>query len=480
MEGATQAELHGPQGGVRDPSNHTQEDDAHSNDDFDQHDNDFGHGHGTDNTHNQNKHCSNFDNRLAQHGSNPVADLDLDKMARIATLPKHVRDLSFIHALRNATLDDGIGLTGDALHRLHNPPREALQPDPNTKLALLIFFALEHSSEQTYETIRQSIHHCYLDTLIPSFYHAKQLLVNLSRVTSIIDHMCINSCVAFVGPFSELEQCPDCNEPCYDQTRLNNSTGSIKVPRSVFHTIPIVPQLQALWRHLDSAQKMQYRQQCTQALFDEIQANDGFVKTCDEVLCGTAYLDAVCGQKILPDDILLMLSIDGAQVYENKESDCWIYIRIILDLSPEYQYKKKHVLPGTIIPGPKKPKFIKSFLFPGFYHLSAVQREGLRIWDASQSCEFVSHLFFFLGCADGPGLVLLSNFVGHSGKCGCQMLCSLTGHCKPGGSQYYPILLKPDNYNIQGCDHDDISPYDIQPNSSAEYVDCFPTSLDPI
>jgi hypothetical protein len=51
------------------------------------------------------------------------------------------------------------------------------------------------------------------------------------------------------------------------------------------------------------------------------------------------------------------------------------------------------------------------------------------------------------------------------------MLCLLTGHCKPGGSQYYPVLLKPTNYNIQGCDHDDISPYDIRPNLSAEYVD---------
>ena len=159
---------------------------------------------------------------------------------------------------------------------------------------------------------------------------------------------------------------------------------------------------------------MQYQQQCTQALFDEIQVNDGFIKTCNDVLCGTAYLDAVCDQKILPDYILLMLSIDGEQVYENKKSNCWIYIWIILNLSPEYQYKKQHVLPGLIIPGPKKPKFSESFLFSGFYHLSAVQCEGLHIWNASQSHEFVSHLFSFIGCTDGPGLVSLSNFVTHS------------------------------------------------------------------
>ena len=51
---------------------------------------------------------------------------------------------------------------------------------------------------------------------------------------------------------------------------------------------------------------MQYRQQCTQALFKEVQANNDFVKTYDDVLCGAAYLDAVCDQKILLDNILLI------------------------------------------------------------------------------------------------------------------------------------------------------------------------------
>jgi hypothetical protein len=166
VEGATQAEPHGPQGGVGDPSNHTQEDDAHLNDDFDQHDNDFGHGDGTDNALNQNEHRSNLDNRPAQHGGNPVADFDLDKMAHIATLLKHVRDLSFIRTLRNATLDDGIGLTGDALHCLCNPPREALQPDLNTKLVLSIF--LRSNTLQNRRT-RQSAKAFIIAIQIPRF-----------------------------------------------------------------------------------------------------------------------------------------------------------------------------------------------------------------------------------------------------------------------------------------------------------------------
>ena len=179
---------------------------------------------------------------------------------------------------------------------------------------------------------------------------------------------------------------------------------------------------------------MHYRVKWTQELFDELQCNDGFVDNYDDVFSGQAYLDAIQKHRIGPDDTLIMFSIDGAQLFENKKSDCWIYIWIILHLAPNYQYKKKFVLPGTIIPGLKKPKFIESFLYPGFHHLSAIQQEGLQVWDAAQDCVFNSHLFFCIGCGDGLGLTILSNFVGHSGKCGCHMLCPFTGRRKPGGS----------------------------------------------
>ena len=77
------------------------------------------------------------------------------------------------------------------------------------------------------------------------------------------------------------------------------------------------------------------------------------------------YLDAVSEEKIKNGDTILLFSLDGAQLYEHKQSDCWIYIWVILNLSPDKRYKKKHVLPGAFIPGPNKPKNIDSFLFPG-------------------------------------------------------------------------------------------------------------------
>jgi len=78
-------------------------------------------------------------------------------------------------------------------------------------------------------------------------------------------------------------------------------------------------------------------------------------------------------------------------LYQMKASDCWISIWIVADHSPDLRYKKKHIFPATFIPGPNKPKHPDSFLFPGLYHLAALQKEGLMIWDAAEDRIFKSY-----------------------------------------------------------------------------------------
>ncbi len=197
--------------------------------------------------------------------------------------------------------------------------------------------------------------------------------------------MCKNSCVAFTGPFSDLDRCPKCDEP--------KVCPLTKKPHQEFHTILLGPILQALWREPSSARKFQYRQQITHSIISELEANHGNLASYNDIFYGGDYLESIKQGKISDDDIVLMLSIDGAQLYAHKSSDCWIYIWIIVDFSPQERYRKRHVLPGGFIPGPNKPKNLDSFLFPGLHHLHAIQREGLRIWDASANRLFVSHLF---------------------------------------------------------------------------------------
>ncbi|KAF9226187.1 hypothetical protein BS17DRAFT_698099, partial [Gyrodon lividus] len=94
------------------------------------------------------------------------------------------------------------------------------------------------------------------------------------------------------------------------------------------------------------------------------------------------FLSAILDGDIKPD-IVVMVFLDGAQLYQSKESDCWIYVWVLLNMSPDKCYKKINVIPGGFILGPNKPKNVDSFLFPSLHHVSALQREGLMILDAS-------------------------------------------------------------------------------------------------
>ncbi|KIK74597.1 hypothetical protein PAXRUDRAFT_118568, partial [Paxillus rubicundulus Ve08.2h10] len=81
------------------------------------------------------------------------------------------------------------------------------------------------------------------------------------------------------------------------------------------------------------------------------------------------------------NDIVLMVFLDGVQLYRHKDLDCWMYVWIIINLAPDQHYKKIHICPGGFIPGPNKLKNLFLFLCIGMHHITALQKEGLKIWD---------------------------------------------------------------------------------------------------
>jgi hypothetical protein len=109
---------------------------------------------------------------------------------------------------------------------------------------------------------------------------------------------------------------------------------------------------------------MCYLWEKTQELFHDIVATHSpDIPLVNDIVMGWDFLGTVLDDDIKEHDIVLMVSLDSTQPYESKESDCWMYIGIIGNLSPDIQYCKLDVLPGGFIPGPKKPKNVDSFLF---------------------------------------------------------------------------------------------------------------------
>ncbi|KZT18874.1 hypothetical protein NEOLEDRAFT_1079138, partial [Neolentinus lepideus HHB14362 ss-1] len=205
----------------------------------------------------------------------------------------------------------------------------------------------------------------------------------------------------------------------------------------------------------EGADVLEWRQTHTKQLMELLSLPDSSLDEYDDILCGDAYLDAVKSGQINDDDFVLMFSADGAQLYKNKASDFWIYIWLVIDHPPDKRYKKCHILPGAIIPGPNKPKNLDSFTFTGLHHLSALQDEGLAIWNARTQAVTLSYPFLFLALADAPGMAALNGLVGMQGQYGCHIYCGQKGRRKTNGKWYYPIRLKP-HAAPPGSDHPDL------------------------
>jgi len=151
---------------------------------------------------------------------------------------------------------------------------------------------------------------------------------------------------------------------------------------------------------------MHYRERETTTLLEYAAKNGGRISTYNDTICAKKYLEAVQSGKIKKQDIVLQASQDGAQIYQDKDSDCYFAIHIIHNLSPHVRYKKRFVMPTTIVPGPKKPKNIDSFMFPSTYHLAAVQNEGFRYWDEYEKVLVEDSVpLIWIEMADWAGLV---------------------------------------------------------------------------
>jgi hypothetical protein len=352
--------------------------------------------------------------------------------------------------------------TEDEFEAFRNPPEETwTSDDPNFQLSLEIFLALSsRASEATYETIRRSIERRFSSGKMLSFDQVRGRLQSMTGITPLHFDMCINSCLGYTGVYDHLSECPYCGEDRYSDKGL---------PRRQFVTLPLGPQLQALWRHPESVAKLRDRLQRTACALAQRDSPDGILDY-DDLCCGSEYLDHVESGKILDDDMVLVLSMDGAQLYRDKGSDTLFAIGMLADYAPEIRHQKDKVMPLFTIGGPNSPKNYDSFFSPTIAHLSACQRLGLPIWDSSTNTRFLSYPWFMYGTADTVGMTELSGSVGHHGRNGCRLLCAMPGRHKPGVGTYYPAMLQPTGNKVPiGASHPTISITSITTPSVDDY-----------
>ncbi|KAH9855151.1 hypothetical protein C2E23DRAFT_883119 [Lenzites betulinus] len=339
---------------------------------------------------------------------------------------KEVREAhAFIRSLKSARLEDS-GLSEEAIARMLAPRRDpASNVIAHEWAGLHMFCARGDASEENYADNRAAFMEL-TDEPIPTYEQVKRLVSDLTGIDAIHTDMCPNTCVAYVGPFAAYEQCPFCGESCYNVWKLVQGK---RVPHCTFQTYPLGPQLQAMWSSPKNAALMKHHAQETARVIEAARLEPDAIPDFNDVYYGEAYLNAV-------------QNTDRAQAIHDED--------MVL------MYLTKHfVLPGAVIGGPRKLKNVDSFIFPGLYHLAALQRTGLSIWDASEGRLFTSYLFLLLATADGPGMAYLNGLVGHQGAHGCHLYCPFPGRNKPGMSMYYPAARCP--LPRIATDHDNLS-----------------------
>ncbi|KAL5641700.1 hypothetical protein ACGC1H_001990 [Rhizoctonia solani] len=111
-------------------------------------------------------------------------------------------------------------------------------------------------------------------TRIPSIKRLRTHAWELSGLSAKRHHCCVNSCVAFIGYMEHMETCPACHEP-----RLN-SAGNL---RNIFTSIPLIPQLCALFACPITATKMSHRHNYTndKNTMDEIFNSGRYLELCN-------------------------------------------------------------------------------------------------------------------------------------------------------------------------------------------------------
>lgn len=422
--------------------------------------------------------------RSPQYQDDADEDHDLTDIELAASSLEDLQESQkFISMIKDASLgDDYCGMEESDITVLQNPVTEPTDTDegidPDFRLSLDVYLACINASQDTYSITRDAIRRRYPDSKMLSYYQTSRRIRDLSGVVPIAHHMCVKSCMAYTGPFSLLVSCKFCNEPRYmtssgkpippdkysSENRLNY------LPRLQYHTIPLGPQLQALFRNTQSAENMKHRQERTRQILEKLEAEEqDFPSEYDDVYCGQDYLEAVRSRRIDDDTIVVNWSEDGAQLYQSKKSDAWIGIWTVMELSPHLRYKRQFVLPGVIIPGPNNPRHLDSFVFPTLHHVGALQNEGLTVWDASCRATVTKTPYVLYGTADSVAAADINGWVGHHGRKGCRYMCGLNGRHKPRTPHYFPVLLRPTNCNIPASNHPDIDINELEAGNPEKY-----------
>ena len=126
-----------------------------------------------------------------------------------------------------------------------------------------------------------------------------------------------------------------------------------------------------------------------------------------------------------PHDIALGLTTDGFAPWRRRKYTAWPILLVNYNLPPEVRNHQKNLIAVSIIPSPKKPKDIDSFLYPLIEELLTLAN-GVRAYDANLEQLFCLRAFLIVAFGDILAVSLLMKIKGHNAISPCRT-CNIQG-----------------------------------------------------
>lgn len=184
-----------------------------------------------------------------------------------------------------------------------------------------------------------------------SQYQVKKVLKSTVKLKPTWIDMCVNSCCAYTGRYKDHAQCEHCGEPRFQDISANKK----HVSRYQMAYFSIIDRLMIQFQDPVRSKELRYRANYTH--HRDFKIGDIFdSERYQELLSRRFFHDE--------RDVALIGSVDGYQIFRQKTDDCWVVLMINANLCPENRVKKENLMITAIIPGPKEPKHLNSFIYP--------------------------------------------------------------------------------------------------------------------
>ena len=268
--------------------------------------------------------------------------------------------------------------------------------------------------DKTFNKLRFAFPQASIDTLKNTEKHIQ----SLSGFRPVCYNCCPSSCICYTGPYETLLKCPKCDT---DRYKADGTT-----PQADFLYLPIIPRIRAMVSNAPFARKMQYRashrhdRTKVADIFDGAHYSllrESFVTVGGEELPNWFFSD--------PRDIALGLSTDGFGPFKHRTKTAWPIILFNYNLPPEERFLKKNHISVGVIPGPKKPGDLDSFLWPLVQELLQLEL-GVSAFDAITMAVFLLHAYLIVVFGDIPAVSMIMRMKGHNGRSPCHM-CEIQG-----------------------------------------------------